>query len=329
MNHYLFFRTDRIGDFLMSSVLLKSIKRNDPNSYITVVASKNNFFFIKKMNLIDEVVEYPSNSLKKVFFFFNLLKKKYYLSVVLDGKKRSIFSSILVRSKTKILLTTKKLYKKIFSFFFISIIHNETYNSKIEEIKKILRILNFSFKENDLNILSGESALLEKYDHLPDKYAMFHFDEKWIEGGYRDKYTSIEPTTEELIYFLKSFAEKTNLDLIVSTGAYSNSITEQLKNYFTLYDKNDYRLSHNNRTIILLSSLPFLSLCYIISRTSLIVGCHGATSHLASAFNLKLIDIYEESARSSYKRWNAHFRKYNFLFRENFKSLSAKIIDQL
>ena len=40
MNKYLFFRTDRIGDFLLSAVLLRSIKRNDKSSHITIVASE-------------------------------------------------------------------------------------------------------------------------------------------------------------------------------------------------------------------------------------------------------------------------------------------------
>ena len=329
MNRYLFFRTDKIGDFLMSSILLKSIKRNDPNSHITVVASNKNFFFIKKLNLVDKVIEYPSSPFKRFFFFLNLLKKKYYLSVVLDGKKRSIFNSILSRSNTRILLTTKKIYKKIFNFFFISIIHNESYDSKIEEIKKILEILSFNFNESDLNILNNEDKLLNKYNNLPAAYGLFHFDEKWIKGKYRDNYTNIEPSIEELVSFLKRLVDKTNLDLIVSTGAFSNEIVNQLKKEFLSYENNDFRLNYNNKTIILLTCLPFLSLGYVISKSNLIIGCHGATSHLASAFHIKIIDIYEQSEKSSYYKWNSHFRKYNVLFRDSFKFLSKKIIDKL
>ena len=43
MNNYLFFRTDRIGDFLVSAILLNSIKRNDEKSHITIVCSKEFF----------------------------------------------------------------------------------------------------------------------------------------------------------------------------------------------------------------------------------------------------------------------------------------------
>ena len=47
MNNYLFFRTDRIVDFLMSAVLIKSIKRNDNNSHITVITSNRIIFILK------------------------------------------------------------------------------------------------------------------------------------------------------------------------------------------------------------------------------------------------------------------------------------------
>ena len=63
MKKYLIFRTDRIGDFLLTAILINSIKRNNPNSYIVVVASESNFDYIKTFKNIDEVF---------------LLKKKFH-----------------------------------------------------------------------------------------------------------------------------------------------------------------------------------------------------------------------------------------------------------
>ena len=118
MNNYLFFRTDRIGDFLVSAILLKAIKRNDKKAHISVVASNKNYFFIKTLDFIDEVFLYPNNFFKKIFFFFNLRKKKYEIICALDGKKRSIYFSIFLKSKNKILMTTKKIFKRLLNFFF-------------------------------------------------------------------------------------------------------------------------------------------------------------------------------------------------------------------
>ena len=87
MNNYLFFRTDRIGDFLVSAILLNSIKRNDKNSSIIIIASKKNYFYIKSFNFIDEVILYPDNFFKKIKLFFYLFKKKYNLV----GEKKNQF----------------------------------------------------------------------------------------------------------------------------------------------------------------------------------------------------------------------------------------------
>ena len=69
MNNYLFFRTDRIGDFLVSAILLKAIKRNDKKAYISVVASSKNYFFIKTLDFIDEV------------FYIQIIFKEYFFLI--------------------------------------------------------------------------------------------------------------------------------------------------------------------------------------------------------------------------------------------------------
>ena len=47
MNKYLIFRTDRIGDFLILAILIKSIRRNDPDSFY-----KYFYVFVYEFNII-------------------------------------------------------------------------------------------------------------------------------------------------------------------------------------------------------------------------------------------------------------------------------------
>ena len=68
MNKYIFFRTDRIGDFLLSAVLIKAVKRNDPSSHITVVGSKKNYNFIKDINFVDTTIIYPEKIIDRLKF---------------------------------------------------------------------------------------------------------------------------------------------------------------------------------------------------------------------------------------------------------------------
>ena len=198
MNKYIFFRTDRIGDFLLSAVLIKSIKRNDSSSHITVVGSKKNYNFIKDINFVDTAIIYPEKFFDRFIFFFNLINKKYFFSCVLDGKKRSIFASILINAKVKIFCSYKLFFKYIFYPFFKKILIDSDCSTKIDEMKFILKILNYDFENNDLNILTER-----KYNHdiifdfldKKDNFILFHLDEKWIYDHYLKSYQIIEPTS--------------------------------------------------------------------------------------------------------------------------------------
>ena len=76
MNQFLIFRTDRIGDFILTSILIKSIKRNNPKSKITVICSKKNIEYIKNYSLVDKAIIFPNTFFKKIFFYFSIIKKK-------------------------------------------------------------------------------------------------------------------------------------------------------------------------------------------------------------------------------------------------------------
>ena len=56
MLNFLIFRTDRIGDFLLTAILVNSIKRNNPKTNINIVASQKNYKYIRTFNNIDNVL---------------------------------------------------------------------------------------------------------------------------------------------------------------------------------------------------------------------------------------------------------------------------------
>ena len=85
-NKYIFFRTDRVGDFLMSAILIKAIKRSDINSHITVVASKKNFHYIENFPFVDKTVLFPDNFFKKFYFYSKFFLKKFHFLCIIDGK---------------------------------------------------------------------------------------------------------------------------------------------------------------------------------------------------------------------------------------------------
>ena len=296
MKKYLIFRTDRIGDFLLTSILINSIKRNDPYSHISIVASEKNYEYVKTFNNINELFLLKNKFFNKLKLITKLRKNYYDFIIVHDEKKRSLFISKFCKYKFRIF--------------------NKKSNTvpHIKKIKKILLDMNFNFRDQDLNLLKNK---VNQYNKINNKFILLHFDEKWIFSDYIDKYTNIEPSEYQLEKFLNSIYSKINKRLIITTGINTpEKLNKVIKNI-------------NNSKVSLFSNLNFNDLENIVLQADLIIACHGAISHLAAGYNVKQFDIIEYKKIEFYKLWTNHFRNHNFIYRKNFDELSKDIIKLL
>ena len=64
--NYLFFRTDRVGDLIVSSIVLKSIKRKNNKNKIYIICSEYNSILAKKLSFIDEVFIFKKGFINKL-----------------------------------------------------------------------------------------------------------------------------------------------------------------------------------------------------------------------------------------------------------------------
>lgn len=297
MSSYLLFRTDRIGDFLLSAVLINSIKRNDPNSIITVVSSIKNYEYIKSFDCVDEVIMLKNNFLGKVKLIRKLRSNYYDYVITHDQKKRSFIISFFLKYGYKIKV-------------------NKNSNiSYIDGIQKILSKLNFNLSNLDLNTLSHRDYNSTKLYN--NNFVLLHFDEKWIYESYISEYTNIEPSKNELLRFINLLLLKSNKEIIITTGISCPLVlTDILKENF-------------NHKIKIYEKLNFFALEEVVSKSSLLISCHGSISHVAAAHNIRQIDIIEKNKASFYLRWTKHFRNYEPLFRKKFHVLSMEIINLL
>ena len=295
MNKYLIFRTDRIGDFHLSLILIKSIKRIDPGCSITIVSSIKNYEYIKSFKIVDEVILLKKGLINKLKTFIKINKNFYRAIIIHDSKNRSKLISYFLSSK--------------FKYY----VNKTTKTSYIDEIKEILFSLNFNFIESDLNTLEYRSSY--NPDIFKDNYVVFHYDEKWIFNNYIKTYINIEPNKDELIEFLNKLTLKTNKKLIVTSGSKTPELLSDIfaKNF--------------NPNIKLIDNLNFLHLENIIIQSSLLIACHGSVSHVAAAKSIRQIDIIDKSY--NYGVWTEHFRNYQSLNRSKFNILSKNIINLL
>ena len=288
----LLFRTDRVGDFLLSLSLIKIIKINYPNSNITVVASNKNYKYISSFNEVDDVIILNNSLSSKISLIFKLRKKKFDAIIVHDGKKRSRFVSYLLRYKKRVLCFTNLI------------------DTQLEIIKKACNDLNMPFHDSCLNFLDNR---IHPSPNLPfSNYVQLHLDEKWVYDKYIKKYTNIEPTNEQLIHFINKIISK-NKNIIITTGKTKINLLNDIKNKI---DKSKVHIFENQ---------DLNELENIVFNSSLLITCHGWISHIAAAKKIKQIDIIDE--QYPYNKWTSHFRNYNYLYRKQFVILSDEIIN--
>tara|TARA_B100000780_G_scaffold186689_1_gene131125 strand:+ start:739 stop:1632 length:894 start_codon:yes stop_codon:yes gene_type:complete len=297
VNKYLIFRTDRIGDFLLTAILINSIKRNDNNSFVTIVSSDKNYDYIKSFNYVDEVI-LLNNNLRSKIKLIKRLRASYYKYLILhDGKKRSSVISFFLK------------------YGVIIKPNNNLLISYIEVIEEIISKLNFNFIESDLNTLKNRDYNFSEYTN--DDFILFHFDEKWIYNDYISEYTNIEPSKDDLISFINLLLSASNKKLVITTGIKCPKIL------------NDLNESNFGSRVKILKKLNFSNLENIVSKCNLLISCHGSVSHVAAAHNIKQIDIIEKEKLNIYLKWTKHFRNYSSVYRIKFIELSNKIINLL
>ena len=339
---YLIFRTDRIGDFLITTSLIHSIKKNDKNALVYIVSSIKNNQFISDYNFVDKIFLLKKNNiLYKLKLFFQLRKYNFDTIVVSDKKNRSILLTLFLKSKKKVFNVSKYIQKKLLNLLYDDVFLDND-NQIDTPIKKILsnncNALNIILNDESFHYLK-ENQFLDNSSSINvipsdiDDYVLFHYDEKWEIENYSKAYkkasslTDIKVKTDLFLNFLSEFSKKKSKNIILTTGTLKTKNIENLKNISKKINNNKYEINLNGAKGYLLLNQNFFAISHIISKCSLFVSCHGAFTHIASNYSVNILDIIEKNKYNHYKRITHHMIKHKFIYRDNFESLSETIIN--
>lgn len=326
-NKILIFRTDRIGDLIVSCPAIVTIKKNIIDSKITLITSIKNYDYAKSLNLFDEVYKFPKkNIFKKIFFIYKLIKKNYKYIYVFDGKERSIITAGLIKSDYKFALTPKiNFFYKMFKIKFFLDNEKTSLNAIFQQFLKFsninVNISNFDFLKNKVDNKFSSLIPIKDYLHI-------HLDEKWFSKIYIKKYTDINPNFLDFIKFLDEICKKN--DILITTGLIDFNLIEDLKSkYFEKLSDKIFFKKDGNKSIYLIYKPLFEDLESLLKNTKTLIACHGAIIHAANSFNVKKIDILEKSKVSFYSRFTSHLSDYHAVYRSDFNSVKSKIYEKI
>ena len=328
MKNIIIFRTDRIGDLLLSLPFIYTLKEIYKDSKITLVSSKNNSKIANNLSIFDNVIVFPNKYLlTKILFIYAFSKSHYDLVINLDGKNRSIFSTIFVNSTLKATKTSKKFHEFICKFFKIDFFP-DSINTNLNDIhQKFLKFLNIDKKISNYDYLKTENLTSAFNNFEINDYIHLHLDEKWFYKDYIKSYTYIEPSFEELLNFLNDLSKINNI--VVTTGLNNNNIYNELINKHCT-KINDKKFIFNKNTKIFFILNPFFNeLITISSKSKTLITCHGAMTHVANCFNVKIIDIIEQQKEKFDSRCTSYIKNYIPVYRSVFKILQKNLIDKI
>ena len=281
----LIFRTDRLGDFIISCPFIKSYKKNFPDTNITLVSSEYNSNYIKNFNFINEIkplkneIKFFPKLIILIKMILALRKSKFKNIIILDGKKRSFFISLFLNGDKSILLQSKDLeiLSKIFNYK--SVINYEIQN-QLKNFSFLASILNFNINQKEIEIY--QNYKFEKRFYFKKKYIIIHLDEKWYSDFYYKDFTDINPNSFQIKIFIKKIVEitKEDFEIVITTG--SKKI-EKLDNFISDFETKDHTLftkTINNTNITFIKNTTFNDLESLVSKSSFLICCEGGISHV-------------------------------------------------
>ena len=269
----LIFRTDRIGDFIISCPFILSYKNRYEDDKIIIISSEYNYNYIKNFKFVNKIFPLKNETkfLKKILvlikMIFTLRKHKFSNIIVLDGKKRSFFISLFLHGKKSILLQSKGLEFLSRIFNYNSVINYELQN-QLKNFSFLASRLNFNIKLKELNIY--ENYDFKKILDFKKKYINIHLDEKWFTKYYYNDFTDINPNLEEFSFFIKKLTNilSSNYDVVITSGSKELDILKQYTRDFEKINNYTYSKQHNNTKVFFLDNI-FLDLLAVLLSISL------------------------------------------------------------
>ncbi len=98
----LIFAPNWIGDAVMATPLFRSIKKQLPQIFLTVIARTSICDLLQGLKYIDELIPLPEKSILQMYTCFQLRKRNYSTAIILPHSFRSALLSFLTRAKIRI-----------------------------------------------------------------------------------------------------------------------------------------------------------------------------------------------------------------------------------
>jgi ADP-heptose:LPS heptosyltransferase len=327
MASFLIFRTDRIGDFIFSRVLTESIKQDNPNHKIDFVCSSYNSNYVKHFRDINKIYILDKYNIRLMIKnLFNINKQNYDYLIILDGKRRSVFFSLLLKSKFKIAVLKDFRPKMILSLFFDHYFINSEINSQFENFGSVINYLDLKVPKK-INYFNNYKLKNINFGKLPKKFTLLHLDEKWFEGHYYNDFKYMNLNEKNFSFLVSTIRKKFKKNIIITSGKMNISQFNKIIDNFFLKKNNNLFISKKYKTkLIYIDKTNFRDLESIVYKSSEVICCEGAISHVSNVFQKKTVALVNYQGVNTGIFWTKHMPKIKLIFRDDVKKVCSNLI---
>ena len=342
-------RLDRIGDLIMTTPAIISIRQNWPKSKITLLASEVNSKVLNYSPLIDEIIEIDSKKklIDRIKILFKIRNSSYDLFINFSPTTISYFFCFFSKASIKTTLIFLSRYKKSFSKLpqrilaivfckYIIIVNRNKLiknSSTIHQTKMMLNLVEdisrTKVKDPDLRIPSG-SKIEEKIKIFASKKIItIHLSKRWL-----NSYYSLNKL-DELINKIK----QKNVYIFLTTEHNNDSIFKDIIDKYTILTAKD--LANNNflnkniinSKVIVLDKLEYTDWISIIKNSNQVITPESGCTHVAAAFKVPVIVIYNADNMpnyiyNEYGPWKSPHKKLTFSSNDNINDSIYNFLNQ-
>lgn len=280
---FLIIRIDRIGDVVLSTPVLKSLRKSFPDSFIAFMVQPYTKDILLNNKYLDEIITYEKD--KSIFYYSNLLRKyKFdYAFLLLPDKKLAM---ILLLAGIKHRITVG--WKPYQALTFMKMVSRNKYNPLRHEADYCLdlaRVVGLKYEDLTPEIHLTNEEIKLSHNLLPKK------EDEIIFG--------INPTSGKSApnWRIENYITLTKLLL----NKYSNIRilfnSEGIENI-----SNNFNIKELER-IIFIKELKLRELILYISRLDLLISASTGPMHIASALKIPTLSLFCPLTACSPKLW--------------------------
>lgn len=287
-------RTDRIGDVILSTPVIKALRDANPFSYIAMMVKPYTKVIVEGNPYLDELIIYDKEGKEKSWlaslkFAFELKKKKFELAVVLNPSNRSNLIPFLAGIPKRV------GYNRKLGILLTDRIEDTKHEGKKHEIEYNLDLVRY------LGIEPQDKATFMATD--PES-------EKWVEDIFKKE--NIKPT-DKLVVLNPGSSDNSKIWPAQRYAAVGDNLAQRGCKIIILGGPGDREITQQ---IMSLMHNPFINMvgnnnisqaASFLKKCSLFISTDTGPMHIASSLGVPIIAILgRNQAGLSPTRWSPH-----------------------